>query len=390
MHNFNLKMIKIFLVVIMISVVFVMINGITILRNNYYWKAQYFKMQWDYLKTEISFINYNYGGLINWLASGKKDNVDNSAKAKSIPILLYHGVIENPKWQPDEVSISLSDFRNQLFALKKAGWQTISLEDYLAFSQGKKELPTKSFIITFDDGRKDSYYPVDPILRVLGYSAVMNVITGRSLGASNESSSFHLSQVELKKMVASGRWEMASHTQNGHDYEKINENGQEGHFLSDKLWLSSQKRLETDDEYRKRVYNDLLNSKSDLEKKLGVKVLAFAYPFGDYGQTSDNYPASRDVLSGITSSIFPLAFYQIGVSDFPTNYPVNSYLVKRINVTSPIGAQDLLKMLSDNNDKTVNYADDFSRDNGWLKGWGTFSIAKNAMTISDSQTEDSG
>lgn len=390
MHNLNLKMIKIILVIAIGCVVFTMVNGITILKNNYYWRTPYLKMQTDYLKTELAFINYNYGGIINWLTANKKNATPASEKSKSVPILLYHGIIENPDWQPDDVSIRLADFRDQLFALKKAGWQTISLSDYLAFSQGKKSLPEKSFMITFDDGRKDSFYPVDPILRVLGYSAVMNVITGRSLGLGNETSSFHLSQNELEKMIESGRWEMASHTQNGHDYEKISEDGQEGHFLSDKLWLASQKRLETDDEYKKRVYSDLLNSKKDLEKKLGVKVLAFAFPFGDFGQASNNFPASKDILAGITSSIFNLSFYQIGVSDFPTNYPENSYLAKRINVTSPMGGNELLKMLADNKDKPINYTDNFSMDNGWLKGWGISKIDKNTLTISDSPTEDSG
>jgi hypothetical protein len=188
MHEFNLKMIKIILVVMVAAVIVIMVDSISLLKGNYYWRRPFFAMQWDYLKTEKAFIDYDYGGIVNWLAAVKRvlaPDTANAKKASSIPILLYHGVINNPNWQPDGVSISLDDFRQQMFALKKSGYQTIKLEDYLAFTKGEKELPEKSFILTFDDGRKDSYYPVDPILRVLGYTAVMNVITGRSLGPDN-------------------------------------------------------------------------------------------------------------------------------------------------------------------------------------------------------------
>ena len=66
--------------------------------------------------------------------------------------------------------------------------------------KGEKNLPEKSFLLTFDDGRKDSYYPVDPILKALDYRAIMFVISGRSLGDEKEVSPFYLSSSELKRM----------------------------------------------------------------------------------------------------------------------------------------------------------------------------------------------
>jgi peptidoglycan/xylan/chitin deacetylase (PgdA/CDA1 family) len=39
--------------------------------------------------------------------------------------------------------------------------------------KGEKILPKKSFLLTFDDGRKDSFYPVDPVLKKLNYNAVI-------------------------------------------------------------------------------------------------------------------------------------------------------------------------------------------------------------------------
>jgi len=399
MHNFNLKMIKIILVILMLAVVFVMVKGIGLLKNNYYWRTPYFVMQYDFIKDKIAFANYMNGGISDWFRSSKNISSSQASQeetAKSIPVLLYHGVMKDPNWKLDDVNISLEDFRQQMFALKKAGYQTITLEEYLDFMNGKRALPAKSFMLTFDDGRKDSFYPVDPILKVLGYTAVMNVITGRSLGQENEKGSFHLSQIELQKMTESGRWEMASHTENGHDYEKISPSDNAGHFLSDKLWLASENRMETDTEYFDRVSKDLAASKADIQKKLGVKALAFAYPFGDFGQESSNYPDSQNILPGILRKIFPVTFYQTRGSEFLNNYQGDPFMTRRIdmkseiNVFSDASAKNLVNLLNNDMEKSLDYTDNFEKNNGWLQGWGTLAFSKNRMTISDSPTDDSG
>jgi peptidoglycan/xylan/chitin deacetylase (PgdA/CDA1 family) len=393
MHEFNLKMIKIILLILVASVVLNMIGGVTILKSSYYWRTNFFKLQGDYVKTKAEFVEYEYGGIFPWLASlgdSKSLKVMSGEKTKTIPILIYHGVIENPSWQPDEVNVRLSDFRSQMFALKRAGWQTITVEDYIDFTKGKRELPDKSFMLTFDDGRKDSYYPVDPILRTLDYKAVMYVITGRSLGADNEKSPFHLSRMELEKMIEGGRWEIESHGRNDHDYEKIGPNGETGHFMSNKLWLAKENRLETEDEFKKRIHDDLLGSKQDIEKYLGVKALGYAYPFGDYGQATDNFPGSSAIVLDTARSIFDVTFVQAGGSDYPTNYEEDDFLAKRISVSSPMSADELLKSLDDEQDKAIPYQDNFSKNSGWLKGWGTMNFGGNALTITGSETEDSG
>lgn len=391
MHSSNLKIIKAILAILVITVVLNMIGSIKVLKNNYYWRKEFFQLQMDYLKTRMDFIKYSNSGKMNWLAFFENKNtvINNGEKAQSVPILLYHGIITDPDWKPDEVNTALADFQNQLFALKQSGWQTITIEDYLAFSQGKKELPAKSFLLTFDDGRKDSFYPVDPILRTLNYSAVMFVITGRSLGLDNEKSPFHLSQIELAHMAKSGRWEMESHTQNSHNDEIIGPNGETGHSLSNKLWLAKEQRLETESEYKIRVSNDLTSARKNLENNFGGKALAFAYPFGDFGQAYVNFPGSKDILSDIVNSIYSASFYQASNSDFPLDYPTNSSLVKRIDISSPMNDQELLNMLNNNQEKTLPYADNFSRNNGWLKGWGIINFSENSMTISDSAEDDS-
>lgn len=393
MHESNLKIIKIILVIIVTAAIFAMVLGITILKDNYYLRSQYFSLQWDCLKTEVAFIEYNYGGVFNWLLYGESSIASNSSasqKAASVPVLLYHGVIDDPNWKADHVNISLNDFRSQMFALKKSGYQTITLSQFGAFMRGKNNLPEKPIVITFDDGRKDSFYPVDPILRTLNFNAVMFVITGRSVGEENKKSFFHLSQIELEKMVENGRWELESHTQNGHDSEKIDANGTKGHFMSDRLWIDSEARLETEQEYKSRTEKDLLGSKIDLKNNLGVEVLGFAYPFGDYGQDSQNFPDSKGIITSEVNKIFPLSFRQVGNQEFPQNYPGKDFrLIKRIDVNSDMSKDHLLSLLENGREKTLPYEDSFSTNQGWLVAWGNSELRNGLFLTGASDNEDS-
>jgi peptidoglycan/xylan/chitin deacetylase (PgdA/CDA1 family) len=393
MHEFNLKMTKILIAATAFSLILLLVGGMSILRKSYYWHLSYFFMRFQHLQVEKKYFDYSYGGVLNWLWYRDSNQVKKTEgrvkKAESIPILLYHGVIDDTKGITDNVNIRLSDFQEQMFALKRAGYQTITLEDYFAFIKGKKDLPAKVFLLTFDDGRKDSFYPVDPILKTVGFSAVMNVITGRSLGRDNDTGTFHLSKLELQKMLETGRWEMASHGKDDHDYQIIDDKGTRGHFLSNKLWKEQELRVETDEEYKERVKEDLLQSKNDLENHLKEKIIAFAYPFGDYGQATLNYPEGKKVLAPLAESIYALTFIQSSNSDFPTNYVVGGDVSKarRINVGPDTNTKSLLFLMDAIQEKSLNFKDDFSYNKGWISGWGRLAIENKSLLLGSTPEE---
>ncbi len=95
--------------------------------------------------------------------------------AASVPVLLYHGE------GPATTTMPTGVFVDQMRALKAAGWQTITMEQFQAFMKGDAPVPDKSFLLTFDDGRVDTFYSVDPVLKDLGYTGVMFVVTGFSM-----------------------------------------------------------------------------------------------------------------------------------------------------------------------------------------------------------------
>jgi len=302
---------------------------------------------------------------------------DHKELAESIPVLVYHGVVDNF----DGSNILLADFRDQMFALKEAGYQTVTLQDFYGFTQGNKELPEKSFLLTFDDGRKDSYYPVDPILDALDYNAVMFVITKFSL--EEKGGNYYLSDKELKRMYLSGRWEIQAHTRDGHELYKIDQEGHLGHFYSNKLWLDDQQRLETDEEFKYRISNDFLTAKNDLKSTLNIDAIAFAYPFGDFGQDSINYKKSLDVIDSEITKLYKLTFYQVWPGKgYIFNYQNNSnYPIKRIEVGHDWTPANLLRILESGKNKGIPYYDNFHTYTGWIKTWGKLTYINNGMIL---------
>lgn len=310
------------------------------------------------------------------------DLLINKKTADSVPVLLYHGIVQIP----DGKNILESNFTDQMITLKKAGWNTVTIAEFYSWMRGELELPENSFLLTFDDGRKDSYYPVDPILRALNYNAVIYIITGRSLNdeIKIQKHPFHLNESELKKMQSSGRWEIQAHTKDGHEIYPIDGIGNKGHYYSNKLWLEDNNRLETESEFQDRIHGDFSGAKEDLEKKFDKKVTSFAFPFGDFGQGSNNFPESKEIILRSASSIYSMAFYQVwSSSGHRFNYPnKETFLMKRIGVDPEWSGQKLLENLEKGKEKIIPYQDNFSKDNGWQKGWGDMNLGNNFLKIS--------
>lgn len=88
--------------------------------------------------------------------------------SNSIPILLYHRI--------DHSGLSTATtprkFRQHLQWLHERGWRTLDGEAFTALLRGRKPLPARSFVITFDDGYESLASAAFPILQQFGYSAI--------------------------------------------------------------------------------------------------------------------------------------------------------------------------------------------------------------------------
>lgn len=169
-----------------------------------------------------------------------------------IPILVYH-YIEYVKDKNDAVRKSLNIIPPildlQIKTLKKAGYNFITAADVGEYLDGKKALPIKPVVLTFDDGYSDFYTDVMPILRKNNVHATAYVISG----VVNKPN--YMTEAQIREVINSGLVEIGAHTISHPNLKSL--------FPND-----AKKEIE--------------ESKTMLENKFDINVVSFAYPYGDY------------------------------------------------------------------------------------------------------------
>ena len=174
-----------------------------------------------------------------------------SPQEKSVPILLYHKITS--EFGMGGVWNTPRQFRAQMEHLKSMGFEAVS--------PGKafEDFQERTVVITFDDGYEGVYEHAFPVLKELGFTASIFLITGY-VGRSNEwDVNFgvkfrHLNWSQIEEMAGEGI-SFHSHT----------------HTHPNLTWLG-------DSELR----DELTRSKMELEEKLGRPARYLSYPFGIY------------------------------------------------------------------------------------------------------------
>lgn len=336
-------------------------------------------------KPEQDFMRYsNYSDVELEYASFNISPPSNKRSATSVAVLNHHGVFANEK---EMTGISYDRFKEHMFALKKAGYETISMKDLYLFLRGEKQIPEKSIMLTFDDGIKDSYYNADPILKVLNYKAVMFVITSQSIEKNN--SRYYLNKDELHQMQDSGRWEIESHSYGAHGKVILNEQGDTGSYLANKMWIINESRLETDKEYIYRIKNDLQISKDQLEREFNKTVLGFALPFGEFGQRQTNFIGSDKAILDIGKRIYPMIFYQFKPDlnkDFRANFKdpkKDFFFIMRIPADY-ISTDNLMNEVDAAQSLDLPYIEKFDNPRRWIFTWNyDSSDSENSLNITN-------
>lgn len=287
-------------------------------------------------------ILYSYGGdykkaeaILRALGEIDEDSV--------MPVLLYHGIDKDK----GGLGIPLDIFRSHMKALKDEGYHTISLNEFLeARKSGDYPLPPKPIMITFDDGRRDSFELSDPILKELGFRAAMFV----PIALIEKNSSLYLTYDDLKELLRTGRWDIGSHGLEGHSRASINSTGTKGDFLTNRLWLKNSERLENDDEFKARIEKDYAASRKVLEERLGCcEISSYAFPRNNYGQIGfPNVPYARELNLEMASKYYSLVFYQSKYSYNLRGCNLNgdrSPFVRRLSVETDKTADQLIDEL---------------------------------------------
>lgn len=96
-----------------------------------------------------------------------------------VPVLCYHNVLEDSEYFVASTNIKLSVFTAQMDYLKNNGYTTITIPELEMFLNKQINLPTKAFVLTFDDGNKARYRYCYNILKTRGFTATEFYISNR-------------------------------------------------------------------------------------------------------------------------------------------------------------------------------------------------------------------
>ena len=156
--------------------------------------------------------------------------------------------------------------------------------------------------MTFDGARLDSWTGSDGTLHKLGLNAVLFVDVGRVADEDSE----YLTWRELNSLQRSGRWELQLQSGTGnHEIRYGPAPDEVGPFYA---YRGSEEILGG---WRERVFSDITWAERQLAFRIrGHQPLAFAPPYGNYGQAGTNDPRiPRELLARLLQS-FEVVFTQ--------------------------------------------------------------------------------
>jgi len=185
------------------------------------------------------------------------------------PALLYHKV--DARWEVGVTCVSPRSFHRQMGKLAHAGWTTILPDEIHSASNeaGCCQVPSsdskmagRRFLLIFDDGYEGIYHEALPILRELGFKAVVFIPTG-FIGRENDWDHHllgrrfrHLSRSMLADLSEVG-WAICSHTVSHPDLNRISD---------------------------ERLTLELTESRRTLQEITGQEVNWVSFPFGRYNR----------------------------------------------------------------------------------------------------------
>ncbi|TGL69722.1 polysaccharide deacetylase family protein [Leptospira kmetyi] len=173
-----------------------------------------------------------------------------SVSGGGVPVLCYHHLAAEGG-PMGGYNLHPNLLEEQFKFLKAAGYQTVRLDQFYAYINGKKpsDFPEKPILLTFDDGSKTHLEVLVPLLKKYGFTA--SIFIYPSIISSGKK--YYLTWDQLKSALDSGVLDLGSHT-----------------LYHPKLPTMS----------RALIRKQLLESKQILETKTGRKVVDLAYPFG--------------------------------------------------------------------------------------------------------------
>ena len=194
-------------------------------------------------------------------------------EAVNVPILMYHYVSEMPAdadvYRRD-LTVTPDRFEAQLLYLKEEGYTTVTLADIYETLTAGKPLPPRPIVLSFDDGYKDAYTHVLPLLLEYGFVGEFFVLATPA----HYEAPHYLSWNDMKEMADAGM-SMQAH---GRDHLEL-----------------------TNRSYEFLVYQ-ILGSREAVEAHTGQPVRFFCYPSGRHDADARAVVASAGYWGAVTTA----------------------------------------------------------------------------------------
>jgi len=219
---------------------------------------------------------------------------DDAGNSKLL-VLSYHDIQNNPATDRVDTAVTLStaSLIQQFEWLREHEYRVVSLDDIIKSKQSGKSLPSKSVLLSFDDGYLSAYTHVLPLLKLFSYTAIVAPVVKWTesqpdemirYGKNKLSRRNFLTWPQIKAMMESGLVEIASHSHDMHYGITGNPQGNTQAAAVTRLYDKTNKQYESEQAYLARVRNDLSQSFNLIRERTGQAPRALVWPYGRYNQ----------------------------------------------------------------------------------------------------------
>lgn len=210
-----------------------------------------------------------------------------------LPVLMYHHFAQE---SPYGTIVSFDKFREQMTALKEAGYHAVTIPQIVGYVKNETPLPDKPVLITMDDGYTSNLTGAAPVLEELGLCATVFVI-GVNEGeeiyvhSGEPLSPPRFSYEEAAPWVEKGVLDVQSHTFDMHQLISYGYGGRDGMLPMDG---------ESGADYRAALLADLEQFRRRREGRASTELIALAFPFGYYSRETDDILEAAGVAATFT------------------------------------------------------------------------------------------
>ncbi len=220
-----------------------------------------------------------------------------------LPVLMYHSVDE----VPGNYSVTPQKLDMDIKSLKAQGYTPVFFEDVINFVYRRIPLPSKPIVITFDDGYKNNYTELFPIVKENNIKVELFGIAGAM-----EYGKTFLRAFEAKEMEQSGYFNFECHTYNLHnDVNNVRKGIGKLENESFRQWEHI---------FRQDLFFAKQFARNNLEKDYRV----FAYPFGNFFAYAEKILEEEGYLVSVTT--------EPGINEIEYNNPDSLRLLMRISM----------------------------------------------------------